>query len=109
MIQNFGEGLGIEEIKPSNADFLIGVVGSLVVDLGSVSVNIRDYGFAQPVAIFSSRYQKPTCFGLEIRLFPQHQRCPGCWVDICWRRRTLCELCMMPTTMKRMLFQAMGQ
>ncbi len=47
MIQNFGEGRGIEEIEPTDADILIGEGGSLTVDLGGIAVDIRDYGFAQ--------------------------------------------------------------
>ncbi|NOR61501.1 MAG: MBL fold metallo-hydrolase [Rhodobacteraceae bacterium] len=47
MIQNFGEGRGIEGVVPTDADILVGEGGSLRVDLGGVSVDIRDYGFAQ--------------------------------------------------------------
>lgn len=47
MIQNFGEGRGIEEITETPADVLVGQNGSLIIDLGGVSVAIRDYGFAQ--------------------------------------------------------------
>ena len=47
MIQNFGEGRGIEEVVATDADILVGVGGSLSVDLGGVSVDIRDFGFAQ--------------------------------------------------------------
>ncbi len=47
MIQNFGDGRGIEEIVETDADILVGEGGSLSVDLGGVSVDIRDYGFAQ--------------------------------------------------------------
>jgi glyoxylase-like metal-dependent hydrolase (beta-lactamase superfamily II) len=47
MIQNFGEGRGIEEIAVTPADILVGDAGSLSVDLGGITVDIRDYGFAQ--------------------------------------------------------------
>ena len=47
MIQNFGEGRGIEEIVVTPADILVGDAGSLSVDLGGITVDIRDYGFAQ--------------------------------------------------------------
>jgi len=47
MIQNFGAGRGIEEVVNTNADILVGEGGSLSVDLGGVSVDIRDFGFAQ--------------------------------------------------------------
>lgn len=47
MIENFGEGRGIEEIKPTDADILVGEGGSLSINLGSIAVDIRDYGFAQ--------------------------------------------------------------
>lgn len=47
MIQNFGEGRGIEEIVETDADILVGAGGSLTVDLGDITVDIRDYGFAQ--------------------------------------------------------------
>lgn len=47
MTQNFGEGRGIEDIQPTNADLLIGEGGSLSVNLGDITVDIRDYGFAQ--------------------------------------------------------------
>lgn len=47
MIQNFGEDRGIEEIVETDADILVGEGGSLSIDLGEVSVDISDYGFAQ--------------------------------------------------------------
>lgn len=47
MIQNFGSGRGIEEVKPTDAEILVGAGGSLTVNLGGISVDIRDYGFAQ--------------------------------------------------------------
>jgi glyoxylase-like metal-dependent hydrolase (beta-lactamase superfamily II) len=47
MIQNFGEGRGIEEIMATPADILVDAGGSLTIDLGNQTVNIRDYGFAQ--------------------------------------------------------------
>lgn len=47
MIQNFGKGRGIEDIRPTDADILVGEGGSLTVNLGGVTVDIRDYGFAQ--------------------------------------------------------------
>ena len=47
MIQNFGEGRGIEEIKPVNADVLVAKDGKITIDLGGKSVDIIDFGFAQ--------------------------------------------------------------
>lgn len=47
MIQNFGTGRGIEEVVETDADILVGEGGSLRIDLGNVTVDIRDYGFAQ--------------------------------------------------------------
>jgi len=47
MIQNFGQGRGIEEINATDADILVGTGGNLSVDLGGVTVDIRDFGFAQ--------------------------------------------------------------
>jgi len=47
MIQNFGEGRGIEEIKPTSADILVAKGGKISVDLGGKSVDIIDFGFAQ--------------------------------------------------------------
>ena len=47
MIQSFGEGRGIEEIVATDADILVNDGGSLTVDLGGVTVDIRDYGYAQ--------------------------------------------------------------
>jgi len=47
MIQNFGKGRGIEEIEAADADVLIGDGGSLTIDLGGMTVNIQDFGFAQ--------------------------------------------------------------
>ena len=47
MIANFGEGRGIEQITPTEADLLVGAGGALTVDLGGVTAEIRDYGFAQ--------------------------------------------------------------
>ena len=47
MMQNFGKGRGIEEIKPVKADTLIKNGGSLTIDLGRKTVVITDHGFAQ--------------------------------------------------------------
>lgn len=47
MIQNFGTGRGIEEVGVTAADILVDEGGSMTVDLGGLSVDIRDYGFAQ--------------------------------------------------------------
>lgn len=47
MIQNFGKGRGIEDIKPTEADILVSKGGGLTVNLGGISVDIKDYGFAQ--------------------------------------------------------------
>ena len=47
MIQNFGEGRGIEEVVATEADILVGESGSLSINLGEVTVDIRDFGFAQ--------------------------------------------------------------
>lgn len=47
MIRNFGEGRGIEEVEPTPGDILVGEGGSLSIDLGGVTVDIRDFGFAQ--------------------------------------------------------------
>ena len=47
MLQNFGEGRGIEEIVPVDADILVASGGRISVDLGGKSVEIIDFGFAQ--------------------------------------------------------------
>lgn len=47
MIQNFGEGRGIEEIEATQADILISKGGRLTIDLGGRKVEIQDFGFAQ--------------------------------------------------------------
>ncbi|MHA1128385.1 MAG: MBL fold metallo-hydrolase, partial [Alphaproteobacteria bacterium] len=47
MIQNFGQGRGIEEVVETAAEILVGEGGSLSIDLGGVVVDIRDFGFAQ--------------------------------------------------------------
>lgn len=47
MMKNFGEGRGIEEIVVTPADIIVADKGEIYVDLGDVTVNIRDYGFAQ--------------------------------------------------------------
>lgn len=47
MMQNFGKGRGIEDIKPVDADILVGEGGGITVDLGGKKVEIRDFGFAQ--------------------------------------------------------------
>ena len=47
MIQNFGTGRGIEEIKVTKADILVANKGKISIDLGGKTVEIRDYGFAQ--------------------------------------------------------------
>lgn len=47
MIQNFGSGRGIEEIKPVTGDILVGKGGKITLDLGNKNVDIIDFGFAQ--------------------------------------------------------------
>ncbi len=47
MMQNFGTGRGIEEVEATEADILVSEGSGLTVDLGSLTVDIRDYGFAQ--------------------------------------------------------------
>jgi len=47
MMQNFGKGRGIEEIRPIAADILIPKGGKLTLELGGKSVEIMDFGFAQ--------------------------------------------------------------
>ncbi len=47
MIQNFGKGRGIEQVKKTPADILVGNKGEITIDLGGKTVLIRDYGFAQ--------------------------------------------------------------
>jgi glyoxylase-like metal-dependent hydrolase (beta-lactamase superfamily II) len=47
MISNFGEGRGIEQIKPVAADILISKGGKFTLDLGGKMVEIIDFGFAQ--------------------------------------------------------------
>ncbi|MGB3316072.1 MAG: MBL fold metallo-hydrolase [Albidovulum sp.] len=47
MIQNFGEGRGIEQVVHTDADILVAEGGALTVNLGGISVEIKDYGFAQ--------------------------------------------------------------
>ncbi|MEE9319536.1 MAG: MBL fold metallo-hydrolase [Granulosicoccus sp.] len=47
MIQNFGKGRGIEEIKVTIADILVANKGKISVNLGDIIVEIHDYGFAQ--------------------------------------------------------------
>jgi len=47
MIQNFGKGRGIEDVKASTGDILIADKGEISVDLGGRTVMIKDFGFAQ--------------------------------------------------------------
>ncbi|USH03804.1 MBL fold metallo-hydrolase [Grimontia kaedaensis] len=47
MMQSFGKGRGIEEIKPTDADILVGKDGKITIDLGGKNVEIMDFGFAQ--------------------------------------------------------------
>ena len=47
MIQNFGEGRGIEEIEPVKAPILVGEGSEMAVDVGGILVHIKDFGFAQ--------------------------------------------------------------
>lgn len=47
MMQNFGTGRGIEEIQATEADIRVSEGSGLTVDLGNITVDIRDYGFAQ--------------------------------------------------------------
>jgi glyoxylase-like metal-dependent hydrolase (beta-lactamase superfamily II) len=47
MIQNFGQGRGIEEIVPHTGDILVPNGGKIKLDLGDKSVDILDFGFAQ--------------------------------------------------------------
>ena len=47
MIQNFGKGRGIEQIKVTKADILVGKKSKISINLGNMVVEIKDYGFAQ--------------------------------------------------------------
>ena len=47
MIQHFGKGRGIEEIKARTGDVLVPPGGKLTLDLGGKIVEIIDFGFAQ--------------------------------------------------------------
>lgn len=47
MIQNFGAGRGIESIQGRSADIIIPRGGKIALDLGGVTVEILDFGFAQ--------------------------------------------------------------
>lgn len=47
MIDNFGEGRGIEQIKPVTGDILVAKNSKITVDLGNKLVDIIDFGFAQ--------------------------------------------------------------
>lgn len=47
MIQNFGTGRGIEEIRARTGDILVPAGGRIVIDLGGKTVEIIDFGFAQ--------------------------------------------------------------
>jgi cyclase len=47
MMYNFGKGRGIEEIKPVDADILVGTASKITIDLGNKLVDIIDFGFAQ--------------------------------------------------------------
>lgn len=47
MMQNFGMGRGIEEIKPTAADILVSKGDTLTLDLGGKTVQLIDFGFAQ--------------------------------------------------------------
>lgn len=47
MIQNFGKGRGIEEIKARTGDLLVPAGGKLTLDLGGKTVDVIDFGFAQ--------------------------------------------------------------
>lgn len=47
MIQNFGSGRGIEEIKARTGDLLVPPGGKVTLDLGGKTVEIIDFGFAQ--------------------------------------------------------------
>lgn len=47
MIKHFGNGRGIEEIKARTGDVLVADGGTVTLDLGGKSVDIKDFGFAQ--------------------------------------------------------------
>ncbi|MGX9456518.1 MBL fold metallo-hydrolase [Photobacterium damselae subsp. damselae] len=47
MIDNFGKGRGIEEIKAVTGDILISEKSQITLDLGGKTVDIIDFGFAQ--------------------------------------------------------------
>ncbi len=47
MLQNFGAGRGIEEVKPVTGDILISDGSRITLDLGGKFVEIIDFGFAQ--------------------------------------------------------------
>jgi glyoxylase-like metal-dependent hydrolase (beta-lactamase superfamily II) len=47
MIENFGKGRGIEEIKPRTGDILVEKGSKIRIDLGGKMVEIMDFGFGQ--------------------------------------------------------------
>ena len=47
MIQHFGKGRGIEEIKARTGDVLVPAGGKITLDLGGKTVDVIDFGFAQ--------------------------------------------------------------
>lgn len=47
MIQNFGQGRGIEEIQARTGNILVGTKSRIQIDLGGKVVDIIDFGFAQ--------------------------------------------------------------
>jgi len=53
MIQNFGAGRGIEEVKATAADIFVGEGSNLTIDLGGVIVDTHDFDFAKQAAIYS--------------------------------------------------------
>jgi len=82
MIQNFGQNRGIEEIVPTEADILVAEGGAITVDLGGISVDIRDYGFAQTGGTSLCLCLMHMFFGPETRLLRRRRHCLGSWMVI---------------------------
>ena len=88
MMQNFGKGRGIEDIRPVKADTLVKTGGILTIDLGGKAVVITDHGFAQTAVICLSVFRAQMSCGLAIRFSLMRPHCLGYSMVTSWKDMT---------------------
>ena len=91
MIQNFGSGRGIEEIKARTGDVLIADGAKITLDLGGKTVEVIDFGFGQTggdLWVWEPQSKVLWAATLSSLVSPL---CPGFWQAIWWRLWIPCK------------------